>query len=71
MRWILAAGLVVVWGILLLTSHALQGFVHLLLIAAGVILMVQVIQGHRGPPGTLKTMTLKESELNTQAKKNP
>jgi len=71
MRWILAIVLVVVWGVLLLTSQALGGVIHLLLVAAGVVLLLQVFFGHRVPPGNLKTMTIAESHLDAGAKKAP
>jgi hypothetical protein len=71
MRWIFSIVLVVLWGFLLLTSHAMGGFIHLLLVAVAVVLLVRVIQGHRDPPGTLKTMTVDEVKLNVQAKEDP
>jgi hypothetical protein len=43
----LAIILLVLWGLGLVTSYSMGGFIHLLLVAAIVIFLVRVIQGRR------------------------
>jgi len=47
MLWIVAVVLFVLWGLGFLTSHAMGGFIHILLVAAIVIVLVRIIQGRR------------------------
>jgi hypothetical protein len=47
MLWTLAVVLLVLWGLGFLTSHAMGGFIHLLLVAAVVVVLVRIIQGRR------------------------
>jgi hypothetical protein len=47
MLWTIAVVLVVLWGLGLVTSVSMGGFVHLLLVAAVILVIVQVIQGRR------------------------
>jgi hypothetical protein len=47
MLWSLAILLVVLWGLGLLTSYTLGGFVHILLVLAVVVVVIRVIQGRR------------------------
>ncbi len=47
MLWTVAVVLLVLWGLGLLTSHAMGGFIHILLVAAVVLVLVRVIQGRR------------------------
>lgn len=42
--------LLVLWGIALVTAVTLGGLVHLLLVAAVVIVIWKVVRGRRGPP---------------------
>ena len=43
----IAIVLIVLWGLGLVTSSTLGGFIHLLLVLAIVIILVRVIQGNR------------------------
>jgi hypothetical protein len=47
MLWGLAILFVVLWGLGLLTSYTLGGFVHILLVLAVVVVVIRVIQGRR------------------------
>ena len=47
MLWTIAVILVVLWALGLVTSYTLGGFVHLLLVVAIVVVVIQVIQGRR------------------------
>jgi hypothetical protein len=47
MLWTLAVLLVVLWGLGLMTSYTLGGFIHILLVLAVVVVIVRVIQGRR------------------------
>lgn len=47
MLWTIAVILVVLWALGLVTSYTLGGFVHLLLVIAIVVILIQVIQGRR------------------------
>ena len=45
MLWAIFVILLVMWMLGLVTSYTLGGFVHILLVAAVVILLIRVIQG--------------------------
>jgi len=45
MLWTLAALLVVLWALGLVTSYTLGGFIHILIVLAVVVVLVRVIQG--------------------------
>ncbi len=47
MLWTIAIVLLVLWLVGVVTSITLSGFVHLLLGLAVVLILLQVIQGHR------------------------
>jgi hypothetical protein len=47
MLWTLALILLVLWALGLVSSYTLGGFIHLLLVAAIVLVLVRVIQGRR------------------------
>jgi hypothetical protein len=47
MLWMVAVVLLVLWALGLLSSYAMGGFIHLLLVAAVVVVLVRVIQGRR------------------------
>jgi hypothetical protein len=47
MLWTIAVVLLVLWGLGLVTSVSMGGLVHLLLVAAVILVIVQVIQGRR------------------------
>ena len=47
MLWTIALILLVLWGLGLVSSFTMGGFVHVLLVAAVVLVIVRVIQGRR------------------------
>lgn len=47
MLWTIFAILIVLWLLGLLTGTTLNGFVHLLLVIAAIVLIVQLITGRR------------------------
>ena len=47
MLWTIAVILLVLWGLGLVTSHAMGGFIHVLLVIAIVVVLVRIIQGRR------------------------
>jgi asparagine N-glycosylation enzyme membrane subunit Stt3 len=47
MLWTLAVALLLLWGLGLVTSYTLGGFIHILLVLAVVAVLIRVIQGRR------------------------
>jgi Family of unknown function (DUF5670) len=47
MLWTIFVILLVLWGLGLVTSYTMGGFIHVLLVIAIVVVLVQVIQGRR------------------------
>jgi hypothetical protein len=47
MLWTIAVVLIVLWALGLITSYTLGGFVHILLVVAIVVVLIQFIQGRR------------------------
>ena len=47
MIWTIAVVLLVLWALGLVTSYTLGGLIHLLLVAAVVLVLVRVIQGRK------------------------
>lgn len=47
MLWTLAIILVILWALGLVSSYTLGGFIHLLLVAVLVLIVIQVIRGRR------------------------
>ena len=47
MLWTIAVILVVLWLLGLVTSYTLGGFIHVLLVIAVVVVLINVIQGRR------------------------
>jgi hypothetical protein len=47
MLWTIALILLVLWALGLVSSYTLGGFIHILLVAAIVLVLVRVIQGRR------------------------
>ncbi len=45
MLWILAAILLVLWILGLVTSYTLGGFIHILIVVAVVVAVIQLIRG--------------------------
>lgn len=47
MLWTIAVVLVVLWLLGLVSSYTMGGFIHVLLVVAIVVILIQVIQGRR------------------------
>jgi hypothetical protein len=47
MLWSIAVVLIVLWGLGLVTSYTMGGFIHILLVVAVVVVLVRIIQGRR------------------------
>ena len=47
MLWTIFVILLILWGLGLMTSYTMGGFIHILLVIAIVVVLVQVIQGRR------------------------
>jgi hypothetical protein len=47
MLWTIAVILLVLWALGLVTAHAMGGVIHILLVAAVVLVLVRLIQGRR------------------------
>ena len=50
MLWTVAVVLLVLWALGLVSSYTMGGFVHILIVVAVVLVLVQVIQGRRLRP---------------------
>lgn len=49
MLWTIAVILLVLWGVGLVTSYTLGGFIHILLVLAVVSVLIRLITGGRAP----------------------
>jgi Family of unknown function (DUF5670) len=47
MLWTIAVILLVLWALGLVTSYTMGGFIHILLVIAIVVILINVIQGRR------------------------
>ena len=47
MLWTIAVILIILWLLGLVTSYTLGGFIHLLLIAAIIVILIRIIGGER------------------------
>ncbi|MGB8331958.1 MAG: lmo0937 family membrane protein [Polyangiales bacterium] len=47
MLWTIAVVLIVLWALGLVSSYTMGGFIHILLVVAVIVLLVQIIQGRR------------------------
>jgi len=47
MLWTIAVILFVLWALGLVSSYMMGGFIHLLLVAAVIVVLVRIIQGRR------------------------
>jgi hypothetical protein len=47
MLWTIAVILLVLWGLGLVSSYTMGGFIHVLLVVAVIVVLVQIIQGRR------------------------
>ncbi len=48
MLWTIAVILIVLWLLGLVSSYTLGGFIHILLVIAIVVIIINLIQGRRG-----------------------
>jgi hypothetical protein len=48
MLWTIFVILLIMWALGLVTSYTMGGFVHILLVIALVVLVINVVQGRRG-----------------------
>ena len=47
MLWTIAVVLLVLWAFGLVSSYTMGGFIHILLVAAAILVLVRIIQGRR------------------------
>ncbi len=47
MLWTIAVLLFVLWGLGLVTSYTIGGYIHILLVVAVVVVIIRVVQGRR------------------------
>ena len=47
MLWTIALILLILWALGLVTSYTMGGFIHILIVAAVVLVLVRIIQGRR------------------------
>jgi hypothetical protein len=47
MLWTIAVILIVLWGLGLVSSYTMGGFIHLLLVLAIIVVLIRLIQGRR------------------------
>ena len=47
MLWTVFVILLILWGLGLMTSYTMGGFIHILLVIAIVVMLVRVIQGRK------------------------
>ena len=47
MLWTIFVVLLVLWALGLVTSYTMGGFIHILLVLAIVVILIQVVQGRR------------------------
>ena len=48
MLWTIAVILVVLWLLGLVSSYTMGGFIHILLVVAVIVVLLNIIQGRRG-----------------------
>jgi hypothetical protein len=48
MLWTIAVILIVLWVLGLVSSYTLGGFIHILLVIAIVVIIINLVQGRRG-----------------------
>lgn len=47
MLWTIAVILLVLWGLGLVTSYTIGGYIHILLVVAVIVVLIRIIQGRR------------------------
>lgn len=50
MLWTISVALLVMWGLGLVSSYTVGGYIHILLVVAVILMLVRVIQGRRVVP---------------------
>lgn len=48
MLWTISVILIILWALGLVSSYTMGGFIHLLLVIAIVVVLLNIIQGRRG-----------------------
>jgi hypothetical protein len=48
MLWTIAVILIILWALGLVSSYTMGGFIHILLVVAIVVVLLNVIQGRKG-----------------------
>lgn len=48
MLWTIAVILIIMWALGLVSSYTMGGFIHILLVIAIIVVLLNVIQGRRG-----------------------
>jgi len=48
MLWTISVILIILWALGLVSSYTMGGFIHLLLVVAIVVVLLNIIQGRRG-----------------------
>lgn len=48
MLWTIAVILIILWALGLVTSYTMGGFIHIVLVIAVIVVIVNFIQGRRG-----------------------
>ena len=47
MLWTIAVILLVLWGLGLVTSYTIGGYIHILLVVAVIVVLIRLIQGRK------------------------
>ncbi|HEY5556133.1 lmo0937 family membrane protein [Acetobacterium sp.] len=47
MLWIIAAVLIILWILGMVTSYTLGGFIHILIVIAVIVILIKIITGRR------------------------
>ncbi len=47
MLWMIAVVLIVLWALGLVTNYTMGGFIHILIVIAVIVVLVNIIQGRR------------------------
>jgi hypothetical protein len=47
MLWTIAVLLLVLWGLGLVTSYTIGGYIHILLVVAVIVVLIRMVQGRR------------------------
>ena len=47
MLWTIAVVLIILWALGLVTSFTMNGFIHVLLVVAAIVVLLRIIQGRK------------------------